>query len=257
MLPKNHRLNQFGFLPIILALVALAFVACSPGGSAPEATVPEAGDESPSAATEADATAPEAGDQPSAVVTDDYQAQREACTSENPCWAEIVDLGQIGFAAESVIDAADDVGEAYGSPLSRRQRHPRGQGAGAGAVRVRWRCVACTVEVREPTDGDRAEVLRERGGGSEVRCERTNKRSLEVAGRLHACILSCISVTGLRPAMPDVRSDVRGRASSGRRPSTWSRAGRRACGTGVSASSSKCTIFCPSSRRSKTRCFRS
>jgi peptide/nickel transport system substrate-binding protein len=86
MLPKTRLQRPFGFLTIVLVIAALAVVACSSPPSVPEEVeaVPEAAEAGPEAA------APGVSEE-APMPTDDYQAQREDCTSSNPCWPEIAD----------------------------------------------------------------------------------------------------------------------------------------------------------------------
>ncbi len=90
-------------LPIALMVLALLFAACDSSSE----TADEPAAEAPAAAAPAaDATAePSAAEAPAAdsaeaaaPAADDYQAQREACTLESPCWPDIVDTVPASFS---------------------------------------------------------------------------------------------------------------------------------------------------------------
>ncbi len=83
----KHRMRKAVAYPILLVLFALLAAAC--GGDAATETAPDA---AAPATNEPAAAAPAA-----APAGDDYQAQREACTSESPCWPEIVDTVPASF----------------------------------------------------------------------------------------------------------------------------------------------------------------
>lgn len=97
MLSQPYRL-RFHWLLSILIVLSLVLAACD-SSSAPAADAPaqEAAAESDTsasapAASGDTAAAPAASEQSAAAApADDYQAQREACTAEAPCWPEIVD----------------------------------------------------------------------------------------------------------------------------------------------------------------------
>jgi peptide/nickel transport system substrate-binding protein len=83
---QKYRLRSVGWAPVVLILLALLVAACG-GDSATEPEAPAA------------VTAPESG-QPAAAPApagDDYQAQREACTSASPCWPSIADTVPTSF----------------------------------------------------------------------------------------------------------------------------------------------------------------
>lgn len=95
---QNNKLlrTPHVWLSLLLALVLFSAVACSsPDPEEPEtAPASEASsDEGESAeAPAAEAPAEEApAAEAEAAPADDYQAQRESCTAESPCWADIVD----------------------------------------------------------------------------------------------------------------------------------------------------------------------
>ncbi|NJN84106.1 MAG: hypothetical protein HC802_18745 [Caldilineaceae bacterium] len=83
MLRKRPFLRLFSLLSVML--VAVLLVAACGGGSAPADSAPAA--EAPAA----EAAAQESADAAAPASADDYQASREACTAETPCWAEVVD----------------------------------------------------------------------------------------------------------------------------------------------------------------------
>ena len=86
MLRNHHSSRPFYWLLLALAIVALVAVGCS---SDTETAPEEAA--APTAASE-EAAAPAGGEAaPAAAPADDYQAQREACTTESPCWPAVVD----------------------------------------------------------------------------------------------------------------------------------------------------------------------
>ncbi len=88
MLRRNSFFGSTRLLPLVLMLVALLALSCS-SPPAPEEAAPDA-----AAPVEADA---EDADAEAAPAGDDYQAQREACTLESPCWPEIVESVPASF----------------------------------------------------------------------------------------------------------------------------------------------------------------
>ncbi len=90
---KSRSPRPFYWLLLALALVALVAVGCSsdtetePEAAAPTAAAPEAA--APAAPAESAA--------PAAAPADDYQASREACTADSPCWPSIVDTVPSSF----------------------------------------------------------------------------------------------------------------------------------------------------------------
>lgn len=106
MLPKTRLQRPFGFLTIVLVIVAMAVVACSSPPSVPEEVeaVPEA------AEAEQEAGAPGVSEE-APMPADDYQAQREACTSDNPCWAEIVDTIPSSFSEAPMLAEMVEAGD--------------------------------------------------------------------------------------------------------------------------------------------------
>jgi ABC-type transport system substrate-binding protein len=90
MVQKSRLLSKFTFLSLLLATLMFVVAACGDGppqSAAPAA--PAAGGE-PAAATE--------GGEAAAAPVDEYQAQREACTNESPCWPDISDAMPTSFS---------------------------------------------------------------------------------------------------------------------------------------------------------------
>jgi peptide/nickel transport system substrate-binding protein len=81
MVQKSHVLSKFVFLPLLLVTLMIIAAAC--GDGPPQGSVPDAA-----------AVPVEGGEQAAAdpaAPVDEYQAQREACTTESPCWPEIAE----------------------------------------------------------------------------------------------------------------------------------------------------------------------
>ncbi|MCB0127752.1 MAG: hypothetical protein KDE58_36055, partial [Caldilineaceae bacterium] len=90
MMWRRHRISR-AIVPLLFVLLLFVMAACDSSSAEPpaeEAAPAEAAEAAPP--EEAAAPAAEAEAAPAAAA-DDYQAQREACTAESPCWAEIVD----------------------------------------------------------------------------------------------------------------------------------------------------------------------
>src|SRR5690606_27971126 len=88
--PISRRIS----LPFLLVVLLLLMAACS-SGTPPQSAEPAVPAQDSEAASEAAAdssAAPSTG-----APADEYQAQREACTSESPCWPDIVDTVPSSF----------------------------------------------------------------------------------------------------------------------------------------------------------------
>jgi len=105
MLLRSPFLRRCGMLPLVVILIALATVACSsptPAEPAPDEAAATEGEQAESEQA--------AGDEGPAPAND-YQAQRENCTAESPCWPDIVDsvpssFGEAPMLAE-MVEAGD------------------------------------------------------------------------------------------------------------------------------------------------------
>jgi peptide/nickel transport system substrate-binding protein len=95
MAPKLKLLKKFVVLP--MALIALLVIVAACGGGPPQGATTEA----PAAPAEGGQPAAGGGEATSggaaAAPADDYQAAREACTSESPCWPSISDTMPTSF----------------------------------------------------------------------------------------------------------------------------------------------------------------
>ena len=85
--------RKFVLLALLLTALMLFAAACGGGGSAPQEAAPDA-----PAAPAAEAEGDSAPSGEASASADDYQAQREACTSESPCWPQIVDTVPTSFS---------------------------------------------------------------------------------------------------------------------------------------------------------------
>lgn len=85
--------SKFVLLALLLTALMLFAAACGGGGSAPQEAAPDA-----PAAPAAEAEGESAPSGEASASADDYQAQREACTSESPCWPQIVDTVPASFS---------------------------------------------------------------------------------------------------------------------------------------------------------------
>jgi peptide/nickel transport system substrate-binding protein len=80
------------WLPVLLMALVLLIAACSSDAETPPAAdAPAAPAADATTAPAADAPAAPAADASAATSVDEYQAQREACTSETPCWPSIAE----------------------------------------------------------------------------------------------------------------------------------------------------------------------
>ena len=102
MLRKNLSFGSTRLLPLILMLVALLALSCS-SPPAPEEAAPDAAAPAEAGAADADADA--------APTDDDYQAQREACTLESPCWAEIAESVPSSFQEAPMLAEMVEAGD--------------------------------------------------------------------------------------------------------------------------------------------------
>lgn len=85
----SYRMNRYGALSLVLLVLLLLIAAC--GGGAPQSTDPAVPVEGGETTTDAPAASPDG------APVDEYQAQREACTSESPCWPEIAETVPASF----------------------------------------------------------------------------------------------------------------------------------------------------------------
>ena len=118
MLRDDHRSRSFPLLLILLVVVALFAAACSSDSEvgdqepAPAAQQESAPAESAPAAEAQEDAAPAAEQQAAAgAPANEYQAQREACTKETPCWPEIVDTIPESFSEAPMLAELVEAGE--------------------------------------------------------------------------------------------------------------------------------------------------
>ncbi len=91
MAQKKGLLRNFISLPFLLAVSMFVFAAC--GDGPPQSAAPEAPAAAPAAGGEA--VAPAAAEGPS---LNEYQTQREACTTESPCWPSVSETIPTAFS---------------------------------------------------------------------------------------------------------------------------------------------------------------
>lgn len=113
MFREDRRLRPFPLLLILLVVMALIGTACSSDAEVasqdaePTAAAQEDGAQEESAApaeAEAEAEVP-------AAPEGDYQAQRATCTSDTPCWPEIVDTVPDSFQEAPMLAEMVEAGE--------------------------------------------------------------------------------------------------------------------------------------------------
>jgi len=101
MMQKRYGISRSVLLLLIALLLLLAAACDSSSETADEGAVEEAAsaESAPAEENAEEAAAPdeENAEEAAALAGDDYQAQREACTSESPCWPTIVDTVPSSF----------------------------------------------------------------------------------------------------------------------------------------------------------------
>lgn len=88
---ESRRVKLFSILTVILLLPLLTACSSPSAEPAPEADTSQSSEQ---ASSEDTATAQESEE----IPTDDYQAQRESCTWETPCWPSISDTMPDSFS---------------------------------------------------------------------------------------------------------------------------------------------------------------
>ena len=94
MAQQSRLLRKFVTVPILMLTLMIVAAAC--GDGPPQGTAPQApatgGEAAPAAGSEAAPAAAEG------AAGDEYQASREACTTESPCWPSISDTMPTAFS---------------------------------------------------------------------------------------------------------------------------------------------------------------
>lgn len=94
----KYRLRQVVLLWFIALLLLLATACDSSSETADEGVVEEAAPAEAAPAEEAEEAEAPGAEEAAAPAANDYQAQREACTAESPCWPDVVDTVPSSFS---------------------------------------------------------------------------------------------------------------------------------------------------------------
>jgi peptide/nickel transport system substrate-binding protein len=98
MAHKHTMLRKYVFLSLLLTALMVVAAACGGGRQQPQGGSQQAPAAPAQGGESAPATGGDAAAAPGAAApADDYQAQREACTSASPCWPDVVDTVPSSF----------------------------------------------------------------------------------------------------------------------------------------------------------------
>lgn len=94
---RTYRDMRWLLMPVALLILLFSLAACDSSAEAPVEEAAPAAEQPAAPAAEAPADTAPPAESAAPAAADDYQAQREACTIESPCWPEIVDTIPTSF----------------------------------------------------------------------------------------------------------------------------------------------------------------
>lgn len=104
----SHPMRRY--IPRLLPLVVLLLLMAACGGGAPRSE-PPAAQPTEGSATSSETTSDSPAASTGGAALDEYQAQREACTNESPCWPSISDTVPSSFSEAPVLAERVAAGE--------------------------------------------------------------------------------------------------------------------------------------------------